>query len=540
MSTGSQHNHAGAGATSSPATGPERGGIILTSLILVAAVANLNLSVANVALPSIGKAFDASQTALDLVAVGYSLGLAASVLWLGALGDRYGRKMMLLIGTTLAIPASLLAAFSPSVEVLIVARLLGGLSAGMAYPTTLALITALWSGPGRTRSIALWSGLGGAIASLGPLISGFLLEHFVWGSVFLITLPLAVVALVMAFLFVPAHVNETTSPVDNLGGLLSALLVGALILAINFAPVPNEGALVLGMAAIVVAAGIVFFIRQRRAKNPLYDLHVAGRRTFWVAAIAGIIVFGSLMGAMFIGQQYLQNVQGYSTFEAGLSILPAAICMVLVAPRSAKLVEARGARFTLLIGYVFCLLGFLTMLLLWKEGSPYWEVGLGYAFIGIGVGFAGTPASHSLTGSVPVQRAGMASGTADLQRDLGGAIMQSIFGALLTAGYAAAVAAAVATDPNKQQITSSTEAALQKSFASAASVAQRYPQYASQITAAAKASFLAGDQWAYLAGIVAILLGAVIVFFLFPKKDEERKLLAEYHAEDTAATSIAA
>ncbi len=540
MSTGSQHNHAGAGATGSAATGLERGGIILTSLILVAAVANLNLSVANVALPSIGKAFDASQTALDLVAVGYSLGLAASVLWLGALGDRYGRKLMLLIGTTLAIPASLLAAFSPSVEVLIVARLLGGLAAGMAYPTTLALITALWSGPGRTRSIALWSGLGGAIAALGPLISGFLLEHFVWGSVFLVTLPLAVVALVMAFLFVPAHVNETTSPVDNLGGILSALLVGALILAINFAPVPNEGALVLGMATIVVAAGIVFFIRQRRARNPLYDLHVAGRRTFWVAAIAGIIVFGSLMGAMFIGQQYLQNVQGYSTFEAGLSILPAAIFMVLVAPRSAKLVEARGARFTLLLGYVFCLLGFLTMLLLWKEGSPYWEVGLGYAFIGTGVGFAGTPASHSLTGSVPVQRAGMASGTADLQRDLGGAIMQSIFGALLTAGYAAAVAAAVAADPNKQQITSSTQAALQKSFASAASVAQRYPQYASQITAAAKASFLAGDQWAYLAGIVAILLGAVIVFFLFPKKDEEQKLLAEYHAEDTGHTGVAA
>jgi len=180
------------------------------------------------------------------------------------------------------------------------------------------------------------------------------------------------------------------------------------------------------------------------------------------------------------------------------------------------------------------------MLLLWKEGSPYWEVGLGYAFIGTGVGFAGTPASHSLTGSVPVQRAGMASGTADLQRDLGGAIMQSIFGALLTAGYAAAVAAAVVADPNKQQITSSTEAALQKSFASAASVAQRYPQYASQITAAAKASFLAGDQWAYLAGIVAILLGAVIVFFLFPKKDEERKLLAEYHAEDTGHTGVAA
>src|SRR5262249_54567806 len=139
------------------ATGPARGGLVLGALILVAAVANLNLAVANVALPDIGKAFDASQTSLDLVAVSYSLGLAASVLYLGALGDRYGRKMMLVLGIVLSVPACLLAAWAPSVGVLIAARIVGGLSAGMAYPTTLALITALWTGPGRTRSIALWS-----------------------------------------------------------------------------------------------------------------------------------------------------------------------------------------------------------------------------------------------------------------------------------------------------------------------------------------------------------------------------------------------
>ena len=109
----------------------------------------------------------------------------------------------------------------------------------MAYPTTLALITALWAGPGRTKSIALWSGIGGAISSLGPLLSGALLEHFWWGSVFLVTLPLAAVALVMAVAFVPSHVNETTEPVDNLGGILSVVLVAALVLAINFAAVPN-------------------------------------------------------------------------------------------------------------------------------------------------------------------------------------------------------------------------------------------------------------------------------------------------------------
>ena len=195
--------------------------------ILVAAVANLNLAVANVALPDIGKAFDAGQTELNLVAVGYSLGLAASVLYLGALGDRYGRKLMLIAGTALSIPACLLAALAPSIEVLFAARVLGGLAAGMAYPTTLALITALWSGPARTRSIALWSGLGGAIAALGPLVSGALLEQFDWESVFVITLPLAVVAMLMALRFVPSHVNETTDPVDNLGGILSVLLVAA-------------------------------------------------------------------------------------------------------------------------------------------------------------------------------------------------------------------------------------------------------------------------------------------------------------------------
>jgi MFS transporter, DHA2 family, multidrug resistance protein len=518
----------------SPSRAPVGAGLVLVSLILVAAVANLNLAVANVALPSIGAAFDSSQTALDLIAVGYSLGLAASVLYFGALGDRYGRKMMLVLGTTLAIPASLLAAYAPSDYVLFVARVLGGLAAGMAYPTTLALIAALWSGPGRTKAIALWSGLGGAIAALGPLLSGALLEEFWWGSVFLITLPLAAVALLLAVKFVPSHVNEGTEPVDNLGGVLSVVLVAALVLGINFAAVPDRGELTLGLSAIAVAGLVAFLVRQRRARNPLYDLRVAGRRVFWVAACAGIIVFGTLMGAMFIGQQFLQNVLGYSTLQAGLSILPAALCMVLVAPRSAKLVDAFGARFTLLAGYLFCLLGFLTMLLLWDDGISYWKVGLGYAFIGIGVGLAGTPASHSLTGSVPVSRAGMASGTADLQRDLGGAIMQSILGALLTAGFASSVAAAIAAAPNASSISNSVEAQLQKSFASAEAVAAQHPQYASQITAAAKDSFLDGADWAYTAGIVAILLGAAVVFFCFPRKDEEERLLTEYHAQDTS------
>ena len=133
--------------------------------------------------------------------------------------------------------------------VLVLARILGGVAAGMAYPTTLALITALWSGPGRTRAIALWSGAGAACAALGPLIAGVLLQAFWWGSVFLVTLPLALVALLMAGRLVPSHVNETSDPVDNPGGVLSVLMIAAVVLAINFAPVPGGG-----LAALVLAA----------------------------------------------------------------------------------------------------------------------------------------------------------------------------------------------------------------------------------------------------------------------------------------------
>ena len=517
------------------ASGPKRAGLVLATLILVAAVANLNLAVANVALPDIGKAFDAGQTTVDLIAVGYSLGLAASVLYLGAVGDRYGRKSMLVLGMALSIPTSLLAGFAPSATVLFIARVLGGVAAGMAYPTTLALITALWSGRERTRAIALWSALGGGASALGPLLAGALLEGFDWGSVFVVSAPLAAIALYLVIRLVPAHVNETTAPVDHFSGVLSIVLVATLVLAINLAPEPGKGmtAILLGAVALITTAA--FVLRQRRVRFPLYDLEVAGRRTFWVAATAGIIVFGSLMGAMFIGQQFVQNVLGYSTLEAGLAILPGAVGMILVAPRSARLVDSHGSRFTLLLGFAFCLLAFAVMLVLWDEDASYLVVGLGYLLVGVGVGFAGTPASRSLTGSVPVTRAGMASGTADLQRDLGGAIMQSIFGALLTAGYAASFSSQIASSPQADQVSESVQNELTKSFSSAGNTAEQYPEYAQQIVSAARTSFLDGGDWTYAAGMIAIVLGMAVVFLLFPKRDEELGLLERFHAEDETA-----
>jgi DHA2 family multidrug resistance protein-like MFS transporter len=526
---------ASASASESAAAVPRQAGLVLATLISVAAVANLPLAMANVALPTIGSHFNASQTQLNLVAVAYSLGLACSVLWLGALGDRYGRKLMAVLGVALAMPAALISGLAPSIDVLVFGRLFGGFAAGMAYPTTLSLIAALWGpGPGRTRSIALWAAIGGAISVSGPLLSGLILEVAAWPWVFLVVLPVAAAALLMALKFIPAHINEGSEPVDNVGGILSVVLIGTFVLALNFLPVASARALALGLLAVALVATALFILRQRRAENPLYDLKVAVRPTFWVAAVGGIIVFGALMGAMFIGQQYMQNVLGYSTLNSGLAVLPAGVFMILAAPRSAKLVEAKGSRYTLLAGYTFVLLGFLTMLLLWKEGASYLPVALAYSFVGLGIGLAGTPASRSLTGSVPVTRVGMASGTADLQRDLGGALFNSLFGAILAAGYATAMAAALASTPNASEVPASVTSSLEMSYAGAQTVAAQYPQYAAQITSAAKQAFLAGDQSAYLAGILAVLLGAALVFFLFPKREQEHEVLLAYHQQDLA------
>ena len=456
---------------------PERAPLVLGTLILVSGVANLNLSVANVALPSIGDAFDSSQTTLNLIAVGYSLGLAASVLYLGAVGDRHGRKPLMMLGTLLSVPACLLAAYAWTDDVLVVARIFGGLAAGMAYPTTLALITALWSGPGRTKSIALWSALGGAIASLGPLVAGWLLEHFWWGSVFLVTLPLGGHRARDGLDVRPrarqrvdgAGRQPRRHPLGPAGGRPGAL-DQLRARAGQGHPRPGPGRRSRSRPRRPsCGSSVVPRTRSTTSRS-------RGRRIFWVAACAGIIVFGSLMGAMFVSQQFLQNVLGYNTVEAGAAFLPTILLMVIVAPRSAVLVETHGARTTLLLGYVFLLLAFLWMLLLWEEDSSYWRIGLAYAFIGIGVGLAGTPASHSLTGSVPVRRAGMASGTADLQRDLGGAIMQSVFGALLTAGYASAFASAIGSSSEAAQVSPEVESELTKSFAGAEQVAAAVPQ----------------------------------------------------------------
>lgn len=519
------------------ADAPRRAPLVLAALILAALVCNINLAAANIALPDIGDAFGAGQTSLNLVALGCSLGLAMSVLYLGALADRYGRKQLLVLGLSLTLVASFLSAFAPSVELLIAARIFTGIAAGMAYPTTLSLITALWAnGPKRTGAIALWSSVSAMATVVGSVLAGLLLQVFWWGSAFLIALPFAAVALVLVVILVPAHVKESSEPVDHRGGVLATLAIAALVLGISmvFAPGQALTGAVLLVAALALLA--LFGWRQAVTRHPLYDLRVARRRLFWVPAAAGTIVFGSLMGAMFVGQQFLQNILGYNTLAAGLAVVPAAVGLLAIAPISARLVTSHGSRVTMLVGYALVFVGFVTMLF-WREQTPYPLIGFGFLVIGAGAAFAMTPASRALTESTPVRRVGMASATSDLQRDLGGSIMQALLGAILASGFAAAFARSIAASSEASQISDSVTRALQASFASALHVADQYPQYKNEILAAASHSLVSGALAAYLVGAIAIALGACLVAFFLPPHARERELVALYEMQDASGAT---
>ncbi|WP_243227768.1 MFS transporter [Microbacterium sp. CIAB417] len=513
---------------------PPRPALVLAALVLAALVCNLNLAAANIALPEIGDDFAAGQTGLNLVALGCSLGLAMSVLYLGALADRYGRKQMLMLGLALTVIASFAAAAAPSIEWLITARVFTGVAAGMAYPTTLSLITALWSrGPARTGAIALWSSVSAMAGVLGAVAAGLVLEVFHWQAAFLLAAPISAVGLVLVLAVVPSHIRESTEPVDHVGGVLSVFGVAALVVGVGIIAAPEQrlaGGVSLTLAAVLLG----FFVwRQRSAASPLYDLAIARRRMFWVPALAGMVVFGSLMGAMFVGQQFLQNILGYDTLEAGLAVVPAAAGLLIAAPVSARMVTTRGSRTTMLAGYAFVFVGFLTTLF-WREHTPYWLIGAGFFTIGVGAGFAMTPASRSLTDATPVMRVGMASATSDLQRDLGGSIMQALLGAILATGFAGAFGRAIAASPSASQVSAEVQAALQASFASALHVAEQFPQYRAEIVAAATQSLVDGALWSYAVGAVAIVSGAVLVRVLLPSRSGEHRLIAEYAAADAA------
>lgn len=482
---------------------------------------NINTVVAGIAVPAIGKQFSASQTALNLVSLATGLGLSISVLYLGALADRYGRKQFLLAGIAFTIVAGALSSASPSVGALILAQVLVGVAGGMAFPTTLSLITVLWEGgPGRTKVIALWSSISSMASIGGSVLGGLILVVGSWRWVFVLSVPIAAVAFVLVLFFVPSHVSESTDPVDHRGGILSALALGSLVLGISIVFAPEQ--LAQGLVLLIVAVLLLrtFAWQEKQTRFPLFDPQVAKKRLFWLPAVGGLLAVGSLSGALFIAEQFMQSAMGYNALKAGIAVTPAALSLLLAAPLSARSVGRNGTRTTMLIGYGLLLAALLSMLL-WREDSPYVLIGLGFFVIGLGVTFVMTASRRAITSSTPVHRAGMASATSDLQNDLGGAIMQALLGAVLARGFAGAFRIRIAQSPEADKVTAQITHALQSSFASAADVAAKSPQYANDIMVAAKQSLTAGSLLGFSIAVIIVVVGAIAVRVGLPNHEEE-------------------
>lgn len=509
---------------------PQRAGAILAVLLVGAAVANINMSIANVALSSIAVDLNATQSEQNLIADAFSLALAATVLYLGAMGDRYGRRRLLLLGAALSIPASLVAAWAPSVEVLVGARLVGGVAAAMLFPTTLSIISALWRGRAKGTAIALWSGVGGSAAFLGSVVAGALLLWFWWGSVFVFTVPFALLVLVAGSLVLPSDTGLDDHPVDHLGGALSVVGVAALIFGVQeiSSGVSTEMIALFVVAAICLTA---FMFRQARAPHPLIDLKLAGQQTFWVAAVAGAISFGALLGALYIGQQFTANVLQYDTFQSAATTIPAAIFFLAMSPVASRWMANRGGRSTLAIGIGLMGVGFVIIMMLWSPGTDLWVVLVPYAVLGAGVAFAGAAASTAIMNSLPTQRAGMGSAFTDLTRDFGGALIQAVMAAILTVAYAGYMTTSFNALPAEEAARTGEEVAGQiaDSFQTAESVAAGYPQTAADgLLQAAAEGYSTGKTQAFMLAVALVVIALVCVLVKYPRKPREDEIFARY------------
>lgn len=414
---------------------PKRRAILLV-LCLSLLVVVIDNTILNTALPTLARQLPAGTTALQWIVDAYTLCFATLLVPAGALGDRFGRRRMLVGGLIVFALGSLAAAFATSAGVLIADRVVMGAGAAFVMPATLSILNAVFPAAERPQAIAAWSAVAGVGIVIGPTLGGLLLSHFWWGSVFLINVPLVVVAL----LFVVALVPETADPAQHrldLGGtVLVALGLVALVDAIIEAPARGWTAALtlgeLGAAALLLGTFIWWELRQ---EAPLLDLRVFGSRLFSAAAGSVAVVFFALFGSLFALTQYLQLVHGYSPLAAGIRALPFAGAMLVTSPLSAPLVRRLGSRLVIPAGLVLMSTGFLALSFA-GPATAYGPLGGFVALMGAGMGLVMAPASTTIMASVPARQAGAGSAVNDTVREVGGALGVAVIGSLVASVYA--------------------------------------------------------------------------------------------------------
>ncbi len=482
--------------------------VLCTSLMIVI-IGNTSL---NVALPTLARELDASTSSLQWMVDSYALVFAGLLFTAATLGDRFGRKGALQAGLVVFLVGAAVATVADTAAMVIAARAVMGLAAAFVMPSTLSILTNVFPAKERPTAIAIWAGISGAGAAIGPIASGWLIEHFWWGSVFLINVPIIVVALIAGAILVPSSKDPDQQPLDLPGAGLSIVGLGALVYAIIEGPHFGwtSGRTVGTFVLALVALGL-FGLRELTARHPMLDLRLFRDRRFSVASAGMTLTFFAMFGTFFLVAQYFQLVLGYSPLQSGLFQLPMAFVIMSVAPQAPKLVARFGAARVVPVGLGFTALGLAVFSQVGVD-TVIWSVYIAIVPLAAGMALTMTPLTTLIMSSVPLGRAGVGSAMNDTTRELGGALGVAVLGSVVTSQYTASLAPSIAGLPAEAR------AAADSGLTGALAVAERIGGApGAEITAAAQSAFVDGMGTAAVVGALVVFIAAAVAWFLLPK-----------------------
>ena len=412
-------------------------------IAVVASVSGLNVAQQDLAID-----LGASQTDLLWVINGYTMALAALLLPIGAIGDRWGRKPVLLTGLVLFAAANLLASQAGGVEVLIGARVLAGVAAAMIMPVTLSVITSSFPPDERAKAIGIWSGFAGAGGIIGLFVSSFIVDYMTWPWLFAVPIAIALFALVMTLGSVSNSTEVPDGRFDVVGSIVSALAIGGLVLGIHEGPEKgwSDPLAVAGLAVGILGLALFIWWEMRQA-NPLLDIRLFGHRGLAAGSLTLFVVFAVMFGVFLVLPQFTQAVLGFSALKSATALLPMVFVMMPLSAVAPVLAKRVGIRPVLLVGVSLFITGLVLLGLLVSADGGYWSVLPGLIVLSTGIGLCMSPATAVITESLPAAKQGVASALNDTVRELGGAIGIALLGSVVSSGYQSSISSATAGLP---------------------------------------------------------------------------------------------
>ena len=494
----------------------ERRWATLTVLCVTLLLISLDNTILNVALPSVVRALSATSSQLQWIVDAYAVAFAGLLLTFGALGDRVGRKWVFMAGLLVFGGGSALAAWSPTPDRLTLARAVMGVGAAALMPCTLSILTNVFTAEGdRARAIGIWSGTAGLGVAIGPILGGFLLVHYWWGSVFLINVPIAAAGLVASALLVPNSRSPRPKRADPFGAVLSMTGLGVLLWGIIEAPnrtwtSPPIVAALTGAAVIIGA----FVLWERHTDHPMLPMQFFGNRRYSAAIASLALVLFALLGLFFLVTQYLQFSLGFSPLETGLGLAPIALILLVAAPSSVLLARRFGSKAVIAGGLLLIAVG-LGLLSRTTVHSTYRDCLPWFALIGAGVGLTLAPSTESVMGSLPTSDAGVGSATSDTSMQIGGALGVGVLGTVLNLRYQDLLAPLLAHQP----VPAGVEKIILGSLGGALAVAGHIPGASGEALAgAARRGFISGMDLGFIVAAALVGVAGVIVLVALPSR----------------------